>query len=565
MTSQPQRTLIGLTATFTAQPLIRPLLAAIEAAGGAGADAEVVVADYNQVHQTLMDPGSSFDRPPDRLLVMWRIEDLFGSALTAWLVDSGEPTELTDDVRQLGALVGQVAAGGVPVVATVPPVPHLAWLDPLDTRSSIRVTVLHGQLVAAFLDGIGAAPVTLVDLCALERRHGTERAHDTRNDLMYHQPFTGEFSRALGTLVGEALAGLGRPVPKVLAVDADNTLWGGIVGEDGAAGIVVGDSFPGSGFRALQQGLAYQAANGAVLALVSKNNESDVDEVFDSRSGDMVLGRASFAARRVNWDSKADNIRSIADELNLSVDSFVFIDDNDVELEEVRQRLPGVRVVKVSDEPSEIAELTATLTGFRFARVSSEDRERTGMFQVEAERRSAAAEAPSHADFLASLALTVRLFEPTEAHVARVAQLINKTNQFNLTTVRRDDAEVAALVASASHRVYAAEVSDRFGGYGLVAVAVVECGATRWTVDTLLMSCRVLRRGVEDAILQGIAEDAAVAGASTVRGRYRPSPKNGQVATFYTDRGFREIGEGEYDARLPLALEAEHVTVLRDA
>jgi FkbH-like protein len=187
------------------------------------------------------------------------------------------------------------------------------------------------------------------------------------------------------------------------------------------------------------------------------------------------------------------------------------------------------------------------------------------MMQVEGERRAAAADAPSHEEFLASLDLTVRVFEPVDAQVGRVAQLINKTNQFNLTTIRRGEAEVSALLASPDHRVYAAEVSDRFGGYGLVAVAIVDCGPETWEVDTFLMSCRVLRRGVEDAVLQCIADDAAKSGATTLRGSYLPTPKNAQVATFYPDRGFREIDAGRYDAMLPLHLPAEHVTVHRDA
>jgi FkbH-like protein len=231
----------------------------------------------------------------------------------------------------------------------------------------------------------------------------------------------------------------------------------------------------------------------------------------------------------------------------------------------VSQRLPGVQVVKVTDEPAEIARLTAALTGFRFAKVSEEDRGRTAMMQVEAGRKAAASQAPSHEEFLQSLGLTVRVFEPASGQVGRVAQLINKTNQFNLTTVRRDEAEVSGLVSSEDHRVYAAEVSDRFGGYGLVAVAVVDCGQDVWEIDTLLMSCRVLRRGVEDAIMQCIADDASAAGVRTLRGSYVPTQKNSQVATFYPDRGFSDIGEGRFEAALPLTLVADHVTVHRDA
>lgn len=552
---------IGLTASFTASPLFRPMLAAHEA----GPDVEILEADFNQVHQTLLDPAASLGGEPGRLLVLWRVEDIFTQSLVDWLLGSAEPSGLVEDVRQLGQLVRQASSGGVPIIVTTPPLPVLPWLDPLDTRSSVRLTVLHGRLVEAFLDGLGEAPVTLVDLDALVRTHGVEHAYDTRNDLMYHQPFSSSFTRAFGRLLGEALSSLTIAVPKVLAVDADNTLWGGIVGEDGADGILIGDSFPGNGFRALQSGLAYQAANGTLLVMLSKNNDADVAEVFETRAGDLALTRKHFATMRVDWNSKADNLVSIAEELNLGVDSFVFIDDNDVELDEVRQRLPGVTVLKVSDEPAEIAALTAGLSAFRFAKVSEEDRQRTTMMQVEVGRKAAAADAQSHEEFLASLGLTVRVFRPGSAHVGRVTQLINKTNQFNLTTIRRDEAEVSSLVASPDHRVYAAEVSDRFGGYGLVAVAIVRADAEAWDVDTFLMSCRVLRRGVENAIVQCIADDAAAAGARALTGTYLPTAKNSQVATFYPELGFAEVDEGRFEAELPLAVLPEHVTIERDA
>jgi FkbH-like protein len=553
---------LGVTASFTPTPLYRTLLTTFVS----GEDAEVVEADFNQVHQTLLDPEASLGAAPDALLVLWRVEDIFTQSLVDWVVDSADPSGLVEDVRQLGLLVKQAAAGtSAPLVVSTPPVPVLPWLDPLDTRTSVRLTVLHGRLVEAFLDGIDDAPVTFVDLDALVRTHGVQQAYDTRNDLMYRQPFSSTFTKVLGELLGEALNSLTVAVPKVLAVDADNTLWGGILGEDGADGVIIGDSFPGNGYRALQNGLAYQVANGTLLVMLSKNNDTDMDEMFEARQGDLVLTPKHFATMRVDWNSKADNLVSIADELNLGVDSFVFIDDNDVELDEVRQRLPEVGLIKVTDEPSEIAELTASLTKFRFAKVSSEDRQRTSMMQVEVGRKAAAAQAQSHEDFLASLGLTVRVFTPQAAHVGRVTQLVNKTNQFNLTTIRRDEAEVSSLIASDDHRVYAAEVSDRFGGYGLVAVAIVATGAERWDVDTFLMSCRVLRRGVENAIVHCIAEDAAEAGATLLTGDYRPTAKNSQVATFYPELGFTESGEGHFEAQLPLQLAPAHVTIERDA
>ena len=209
MTEQQQRTTVGVTASFTPQLLLRPML---EAYPGSD-ELETVVADFNQVHQTLMDPAGSFETNPDRLVVLWRVEDVFEASLTEWLVGSADASGLVEDVRQLGALVAQAARdGGVPVLVSTPPFPHLHWLDPLDTRTSARLAVLHGQLLAAFLDGIGEAPLTLVDFAALLRVHGVESAYDTRNDLMYHQPFTSRFAQHLGSLLGEALGRCpGRP------------------------------------------------------------------------------------------------------------------------------------------------------------------------------------------------------------------------------------------------------------------------------------------------------------------------------------------------------------------
>ena len=226
---------------------------------------------------------------------------------------------------------------------------------------------------------------------------------------MYHQPFTSEFARVLGGLVGEALASLGTPAPKVLAVDADNTLWGGIVGEDGADGITIGDSFPGNGFRALQQGLVYQAATRGTRGAGQQEQRArcrrGLRPSFRRHGARPRAPRCSAGGLEQQGRQPPEH----REELNLGLDSFVFIDDNEVELDEVRQRLPGVQVVKVSDEPSDIAQLTASLTGFRFATVSKEDRERTAMVQVEADRMAAASEAPSQEDFLASLGLTVRV------------------------------------------------------------------------------------------------------------------------------------------------------------
>ena len=436
-----QRTCVGVTASFTPQLLLRAMTRVLGAE-----DVDVQVADYNQVHQSLMDPSSSFERTPDRLVVLWRVEDVFEASLVEWIMGTADESGLLEDVRQLGALVAQAArAGGTSVVASTPPVPEPHWLDPLDTRTSVRLSVLHGRLLEAYLDGIGDAPVTLLDLAALVRVHGSEQAYDTRNDLMYHQPFSSRFAQALGTLLGEAIASQGRPVPKVVVVDADNTLWGGIVGEDGPDGVEVGDSYPGNVYRASSRGWPKRRPRGAARA-VTKNNDDDFGELFERRSGDLVLASTHLAAYRGNW-SEGRQHRRPRRELNLGLDSFVFLDDNPVEIEEVRPRL-GVEVVQVSGRavgdrrPRVVAGLPAPASPARIG-------QRTGMMQGERERQELQRSGRLDGG-LPRLARHPGARGPNSGPVRRVTQLVNKTNQFNLTTTARRVAGLGVSLRRAS-------------------------------------------------------------------------------------------------------------------
>ena len=353
---------------------------------------------------------------------------------------------------------------------------------------------------------------------------------------MYRQPYRSDFWLLLGTQIGDAVSRRTTPPPKCIVLDCDNTLWGGIVGEDGIGGLELGDTFPGRAFQSFQHQLKTLQSRGVMLAIASKNDEADVLDVFERHEG-MVLTLDDITSWRVNWQSKSENIESIAAELNIGVDSLVLVDDSPFELDEVTTALTGLRGLLV---PEELAELPALLSDsglFRRTRISSEDRHRTEMMRSEAERRDEA-KSMDRVEFLDSLELRVTFMSVSDDDITRVAQLTNKTNQFNLTTIRRDEKEIRQLVASATNEVYAIRVTDRFGDYGLVGVAIIDVASDVWSIDTFLLSCRVLGRGVETAFLSALADGAFARGAQRLVGRYEPTRKNGQVAEFYPNHGF---------------------------
>lgn len=319
-------------------------------------------------------------------------------------------------------------------------------------------------------------------------------------------------------------------------------MWGGIVGEDGVSGIDLGDEYPGRAFADLQRLLLYWKNQGVFLTLLSKNNEQDVWEVFDQHDG-MILQRDDIAAWRINWEPKPQNLQEIADELNIATDSIVFIDDSPFEVEHMKQSLPDVVSVAIPEEPSAMIEYLQSLHLFEGFKCTEEDRQRTVMAIQEKERVTLSKKL-SHEDFIRSLNLEVELFQPTENQIGRVAQLINKTNQFNLTTIRRSEDEISDLIASERYEVYAARIKDNFGDYGLTSVVILEKNVDAWEIETFLISCRVLGRSVETAILFTLLDLMSGAGAKSVVGRFVPTAKNMSVRGFYDRHGF-SAGESD--------------------
>lgn len=357
----------------------------------------------------------------------------------------------------------------------------------------------------------------------LDSVSGGER-YDTLRDELAHIPFTEEFFASIALAIARKVHMLRVPAHKVLVLDCDNTLWRGVVGEDGVEGIVIP--------RALldvQRFAVAEQERGTLVCLASKNVERDVLDVFEKRT-EMVLKPEFIVAHRINWKSKPDNIASLASELNLGLDSFVFIDDNPVECAHVKAALPQVVTLQLPPE-AEIAQFLAHLWVFDRVTVTLEDTRRTHMYRENAARQSLEDSTTDIGDFIASLDLVIDIAPPAEGEWPRVAQLTQRTNQFNFTTVRRTELEMRASVSGGS-LVLRVNVRDRFGDYGLVGLIVADTRGSNLVVDTLLLSCRVLGRGVEHAMLRRLAEVATERGLANVDLPYIPTPKNEPAHAF---------------------------------
>ncbi len=342
-----------------------------------------------------------------------------------------------------------------------------------------------------------------------------------------------EVARAYARYVAP-LKGLTR---KCVVLDLDGTLWGGTVGEDGLHGIRLGSTSPGVEYQDFQRYLLGLTERGILLAVNSKNNPEDALAVIRTHEG-MILREEHFSAIRINWLPKAENLASIAEELGLGADHFVFLDDHPMERELMRQALPRVLVPDLPHDPALLRQVIELLPELQSLAVTEEDRERVAQYRSIGERKRARTESISLADYLQSLGIEVQVSLADEAALPRIGQLFQRTNQFNLTARRYDPSELAACARDPQCRLYALRARDRFGDHGLVATALVRQTPGEWTIDSLLMSCRVIGYGVETALLAVLTADARAAAVPTLVGEFIATAKNAPARDFYSRHGF---------------------------
>lgn len=427
--------------------------------------------------------------------------------------------------------------------------------DPGEIRTRLAASDTNYRKLLNLELGLNApAGVRICDLEFLAARLGTFAAEDARGWFESKQPGSPAFLVELARELARLILSRHTPSKKVLVLDLDDTLWGGIVAEEGLENIELGDTSPrGEAFKAFQRYVASQKERGVLLAVCSKNDEARAREPF-AKHPEMVLRETDFVAFKANWQPKADNLREIAAELNLGLDSLVFVDDNPAEIEIVRQFAPEVTALLLAPDPAERVGQLQDSRLFEPHTLTAEDAQRTAHYHTESQRQVHLA---SHTDmdaYLASLDMKATIGDFTQLDAPRLAQLINKSNQFNLTTRRRTETEVRALIGQPDHVCFSVRLSDRFGDHGLIAIIIGNVRGDALEIDTWLMSCRVLKRQVEEEALNELARRTAERGCQRLFGIYLPTPKNDMVRDFYPRMGFKTIEESPAASRFALEL-----------
>jgi len=506
---------------------------------GAGIDAEIYIGPFNQYEQEIRDPHSGLARFRPEVIAIgtdWRSLGLRDEEESPEEVVRGRCAQLESLWREsrerLGATVIQFNY-------EAPPFDGLGQLSAALPGGRGR---LLRAINVALWEAAGRAPgVAILDVDQIAGRFGKDRWSDP---VLWHtakQYPSAEAMPALGhqlTAMLRAILGLSS---KCIALDLDGVLWGGVIGEDGLAGIKLGGGPAGEAFVEFQRYLQSLARTGVLLAVCSKNNPEDAVLPFRQHP-EMVLRERDIAVFIANWKAKEENLRAIAAAMNIGLDAMVFVDDNPVERSRVRQNLPEIGVIDLPADPAQYVAAMGRCGLFETLAITSEDRGRTASIRENLERRTLESTSGSVDDYLAQLDIKVQLTPFDEVNLPRIVQLINKTNQFNLTTRRCGDAEVRALRAAGAY-TQAMRASDRFGDSGLtgVLIAIPEGGGLR--VDTWLMSCRVLGRRLEEVMFGALVRYAAQNKYMYITGEYISTAKNSQVADLYVRLGCAATGQ----------------------
>ena len=367
------------------------------------------------------------------------------------------------------------------------------------------------------------------------------------NVFDYKQYFYGDVRISLDYLpyLAEELMGYVKAVlglnKKCIVLDLDNTLWGGIVGEDGFEGIKLGDDPIGRAYVELQHNLLALNQRGIILAINSNNNFDDAIEIIKEHPN-MILKEDNFVCVRINWNDKVVNMKEISDELNIGLDSMVFFDDDPVNIEYVKSNLPDIQAVQVSD-PSNSSKILKSMNDFQVLKITDEDSTRNKMYLEQRKRTELKTQVGNLQDFLKQLNISVKIKNADKYTIPRISQLTLKTNQFNLTTRRYQEEDIRKFSQDKDKIVECAQIQDKFGDNGITCVYIInKDNKQQWTIDTFLLSCRVIGRGVEVGILYQIIEKARKEGVSKVRGEYIKTKKNKPAENFFPAFGFKKEG-----------------------
>lgn len=523
----------------------------------------IVLGAIDNIEQQLLDPASAvLAHEPDAVLVLWRIEELhprlaFEYAGMSIAERQTATAELLSRIESLCA--AYQSSGSVPVfLSTVPDPAPITGANDINTEGSPRQAALALNKTLVDLASRHAL-VRLFDFSHWAAGEGSA-AFDPKMDLFARQPISSQAVMSFAGAVAEAMRPVVQPAAKILAVDLDNVLWGGVLGEDGVENLKIGHDFPGNVYFRIQQQVLALKNRGVLLALVSKNNDTDVAQAF-ARLTDMPLKLNDFAALRVNWNEKARSLREVAAELNVGLDSVVLLDDQAFEREQVMFDAPEVRVLPAGENPLQVLQALTECPFFASSFVIHEDRSRTADYAAQSQRRQLEAQAGNVTSFLKTLELEARVAPVVEATIPRVVQMLAKTNQFNVTTRRHSEADVRRMMRNRANVLLTLSLRDKFADQGIVGLAIALAQPDERTamVDTLLLSCRAIGRGAEQALWSHLLERLIELRYTRLLASFHRTDKNEQVADLFDRFGMtrtddRTSSHVDYDLALPAAM-----------
>jgi FkbH-like protein len=535
---------LAISATFTAEPVADSLdfwLKALEF------DYQIEFALYNQVFQQLLNPDSLFAQNQQGInIILVRFED--------WLRFADESKEqgdmLTRFYQEIERNVQELILALKGAAARIS-CHHLVFLcpaAPVTVATQERATFLQ-QMEAKIVEELNdITGISVITTTGLTTTYSVTTFYNPEGDKFGHIPFTPLFFTVLGTMIARKIYAIQNIPYKVIVLDCDQTLWQGICGEDGTDGIIISPPH-----QALQEFMLAQHDKGMLLCLCSKNNEEDVIQVFKHRS-EMPLQLQHFVCWRINWQPKSENLKSLSQELQLGLDSFIFIDDNPVECAEIQANCPEVLTLQLPEKNS-IPTFLRHIWAFDRLKVTAEDQQRTTFYQQNRQREQLREKSLTLGDFLSSLGLQIQMKEMVPSQIARVAQLTQRTNQFNAATIRRTETEIQNICQSDEYTCLVVDVKDRFGDYGLVGVIIFTVTADTLDVDTFLLSCRVLGRGIEYKMLAKLGDIARKRQIDWVDVTYKPTQKNQPIRDFLEQVGSefnKPLEKGEH-FQIPVA------------
>lgn len=554
---------VAVTGSSTTRPLASPLSAQLARHGFIP---RIQVGGYRQYAIELRETsGALFATEPDVTVCLLDADEVFGRLRTPWT-----PADVEHALREVNSGLARLADAylgyhrGTLVFNTIP-LPRRWAAQLIDHRSRALLGAAWREFNAQLLRFAADQPgVVVLDVEPLLGESGP--LADPRSSRYADVQFSDSFFAAYAREIGHLIRSTSGRSSKCLVVDLDGTMWGGVLAEDGPEGIEISGGFRGEAFHAFQTAVKQLGSQGALIAVCSKNDEQDVRAVLNG-PWPLALRADDLVAIVANWGAKPDNLLQLAEQLGIAVDSLVFVDDSPAERGLVREVLPTVPVIDVdADEPALHVHRLLADGWFVTQEVTDEDRARGRRYLTDEKRLKFRERTESLADYLAGLGTAVELFHATAGDATRVAQLTQRTNQFNCTTIRLDTPAVLQIMADPNAEVICVRCADRFGEHGTVGVVLASWSGQVLCLDNFLLSCRVLARGVESACLRAVLTHAKRAGAVEVEAAFRPTPRNQRVKNFYSEHGFKPIEQTADTARfshdlIELPPHARHVDV----